>query len=266
MATSGQIQRSIKRFQDFASDLIRSDMDTFADRLAVFIHFCDSDEFFSEINKQMESRAKDLFDTWLLERMKTVGGMAGSGDLTFPVDLDERMAIQFEILRRINAGAMDVLGFTHQFFSIGSHISDHIRALNEAVTKALAREMKYRLEEVLEQLPEDKKAEAPPTIHQIFNHVGSLVQQHASGGHISQVATIGYPDDLKAAFVDLRAAVAEHEKDPEVLKAHNDSIDAAEQLASIEKPKLSAIKTLLGTLPSIASITNSVATIVKTLS
>ena len=265
MATSGQIQRSIKRFQDFASDLIRSDMDTFSDRLALFIHFCETDEFFAEINKQMEARAKDLFDGWLVERMKTIGGMAGSGDLSFPVDLDERMAIQLELLRRINLGAIDFFDFTHRFFSIGSNISDHIRALNEAVTKALAREMKYRLEEVLEQLPEDKRAEVPTTINQVFNHVGSIVQQNASGGNISQVATIGCTDELKAAFIELRAAVATHVSDKEALRDHNETIDAAEQLATSEKSKPSAVKTLLGTLPAIASVAGSVATILKIL-
>lgn len=266
MTTSGQVQRSIQRFQEFASDLIRSDMDTFDDRLSVFIHFCETDEFFVGINQQIKSLTCDRFEEWYGERMRTGGGMAGSGDLCFPVDLDLRMAFQFEILRRINAGEIEFLGFTSHFFSTGSKISDHVCALNASVTKPLAREMKHRLEDVIEQLPDDKRTEVTPNVYQVFHQVGNVIQQHASGSNITQSATIALSDDLKAAFADLRAAVTSYEKDAAGLPEHIECIDAAEQLAAAEKPKVSAVKKLLGSLPAIASVTSLIGTILKILS
>lgn len=265
MTTSGQVQKSIQRFKEYASDLICSNVDTFEDRLLVFIHFCETDEFFSEINKQIDLLTKDRFEQWYLERVNTTKSMAGSGDLAFPIDLDSRMAFQFEILRRMNSGNMNLLGFTTQFFSVGSKISDHVRALNEAVTKPMAREMKHRLEDVLEQLPKDKNTEVIPTISQVFHHVGNVIQQHASGTNINQSASIGLNDELKAAFADLRAAIASHEKNIEKLREHNETIDAAEQLATSDKPKAGAVRKLLDSLPTIASVATSIATIVKIL-
>lgn len=265
MTTTGQVQRSIQRFQEFASDLIRSDMDTFSDRLALFIHFCESDEFFASINVQLVEVAQDGFDAWLKERMETQRGMSGSGDLSFPVDLDTRTAYQFEILRRFNSGAIQLFGFTPVFFTVGSKISDHIRALNEAITKPLAREMKHKLEEIAEKLPDDKRAEVPPAIFQVFQNVGNYVHQQATGSNISQVATIGHRDEINNAFAELRAAIAAYEQDQLKLREHIETIEAAEQLAVAEKPKESAIKVLLGSLPSVASIAASVSTILKLL-
>lgn len=265
MATTGQVQRSIQRFQEFASDLIRSDLDTFSDRLALFIHFCESDEFFSSINLQLVELARSEFDAWLNERMATQRGSAGSGELSFPVDLDTRTAFQFELLRRINAGTVQLLSFTPIFFCVGSKISDHVRALNDAITKPLAREMKHKLEEVVERLPDDKRAEVPAAIFQVFHNVGSIVQQHATGSNISQVANVGPGDELLTAFANLRAEVALHEQDHAKLKEHTEAIEAAEQLARGEKPKESVIKVLLGSLPSVASVAASVATILKIL-
>lgn len=266
MTTSGEIQRSIQRFQEFASDLIRSDLDTFADRLAVFMNFCQTDSFFSEIDRQMEALVGDKFDSWLLERRQTVGSLAGSGDLIFPVDLDARVAFQFEILRRIDTGSMQFLDFTHTFFSVGSHISDHVRALNEAITKPMSRELKHRLEEVLEQLPEDKRADVAPLIYQVFHNVGSIVQQHASGSNINQTAVIGNLSDLRGAFSSLRTAIAAHEQDPEKLQGFNETIDVAEGLASERKPKIHVIRTLLSSLPAIGAVASLIDTILKIIS
>ena len=265
MTTSGEVQRSIQRFQEFASDLIRSDLDTFGDRLAVFMHFCESDAFFSEIDKQMRGLVQSHFESWLSERMQTVGGMAGSGDLTFPVDLDARVAMQFEVLRRINSGLIPFLDFTFQFFSVGSGISEHVRALNEAVTKPMARELKHRLEAVLEQLPEDKRTEVRPTVFQVFHNVGSVVQQHASGSHINQT-NITVTSELSEAFSSLRTAVAACEHDPKILRGYAETIDVAENLASEREPKIHVIKTLLRTLPAIGAVASLIDTILKIIS
>lgn len=266
MTTTGQVQRSIQRFQEFASDLIRSDMDTFSDRLALFIHFCESDEFFASINVQLVEVAQDGFDEWFKERIETQRSMSGSGDLSFPVNLDTRTAYQFEILRRLNSGVIQLLGFTPVFFTVGNKISDHIRALNEALTKPLAREMKHKLEEIAERLPDDKKAEVPPAIFQVFQNVGNYVHQQATGPNICQVANVGHGDEIRNAFAELRAIVAAYEQDQHKLREHIETIEAAEQLAVAEKPRASAIKVLLGSLPSLASVAASVVTILKLLS
>jgi hypothetical protein len=48
MATVGEVQRSIQRFDDFAEDLMRSDMNTFENSLGYLIIFSQRKAFFPE--------------------------------------------------------------------------------------------------------------------------------------------------------------------------------------------------------------------------
>lgn len=256
MASSGQVLRSIQRFMDFAADLIQSDCDTFDDRLALFIDYCKSDEVFRDIHRQLQSFPGVDFEKWYQELQESIGSMAGSGNLVFPTDLEARLVIQYEFLTRIQDRRIQLLGFTSQFFSVGNSIDEHIRALNNAVTRPLVRELKYRLEEVLERLPKDAKEQVSSGSLQII-HAQNLIQQIATGSHINQSANVGMSEDLHAAFSSLREAVKGHESDIARLKDHLENIDAAEELAVAKKPKLSVIATLLGSLPYIATIATS---------
>lgn len=64
MATVGEVQKSIQRFDGFAEDLMRSDMNTFENNLNLFINFCETDSIFSAIHAQLQSVPNADFDEW----------------------------------------------------------------------------------------------------------------------------------------------------------------------------------------------------------
>jgi len=68
----GKIRRSLKRFEDFASDLARSDMNTFNDRLRMLMDYCKSDPVLSMIHVQLISMPGVDFDSWHKKVLSTV--------------------------------------------------------------------------------------------------------------------------------------------------------------------------------------------------
>jgi len=62
--TVGKIRRSLQRSIDFVSDLSRSDMNTFDDRLSLLVSYCQNDEGFEVIDRQLAGVMLVSFDTW----------------------------------------------------------------------------------------------------------------------------------------------------------------------------------------------------------
>ena len=113
---AGKIRRSLRRFIDFAGDLSRADMNTFEDRLSLLMDYCQNDEVFRVIDQQLTSVESVDFDAWYTDRKSTIGGMVGSGQLSFPTNLDERLSLMYQLLRKINAEEVDFLDFTNLYF------------------------------------------------------------------------------------------------------------------------------------------------------
>jgi hypothetical protein len=257
--TSGKIRRSIQRFSDYASDLLRSDMNTFEDRIRMFFDFCSSDEVFSQIHQQLLSVPGADFEHWYSEMQAKFG--TRRGQLLFPSEPEARMALMYQLLLRMREGRLNFHTFVITFFIISSNrISDYIYALNESVTQPLVRELGYRLQELAEQLPTEGGAPVSSSIVQIIHHATNVIQQHATGQNITQTATIRNPE-LAHLFEKLRQAVQNSGESPDKRSEAVDVVNSAEEAASAPKPRLPAIRALLSALPStdtILSITSSI--------
>ena len=96
--TAGKIRRSLQRFIDFAGDLSRADMNTFDDRLSLLMDYCQNDVVFQVIDQQLTSIESVDFDAWYTDRKSTMRGMIGSGQLSFPTNLDERLSLMYQLL------------------------------------------------------------------------------------------------------------------------------------------------------------------------
>ncbi|MBL9113737.1 MAG: hypothetical protein JNJ83_01935 [Verrucomicrobiaceae bacterium] len=265
--TSGAIKRSIRKFTDYAGDLLKSDYNTFEDRLNVFIQFCSSDEVFSRIHEQLISVPNADFDSWFAERQATVGSFAGSGKLIFPAQPEERLSIMYQLLYGVYAGSVPFQSFTLHFFALGSsRYDDYIYAFNESVTQPLVRELAYRLDELDEQLPAEKTTEVSPSVIQIIHHATNVIQQHASGENIQQSATISLSPDLAGLFAQLRSAVASAGLPPAEAREAEEIVESAASEASQQRPRSSVLRALFRSLPAsdaILSITSSIIEIIS---
>jgi len=142
--TVEEIRRSRQRFMDVADDLSGSGMNTFADRLSLFMEYCGNDEVFQGINRQLTSVD---FDSWYAERKSTKRGVAGSGQQAFPRNRDERSSLLYQLLWRIDSGEINLVDFLNTFFSAGGNeIDSLVYAFNKTIVKPLSRELVYRFE------------------------------------------------------------------------------------------------------------------------
>jgi hypothetical protein len=264
--TVGKIRRSLQRFTDFAGDLSRADMNTFDDRLSLLMDYCKNDEVFQVIDAQLKSVNSVDFDSWYAERKATLGGMMGSGQLTFPTNLDQRLSVMYQLLSKVNAGDIDFMDFSHTFFATGdSRIDSRIYAFNEAVVEPLARELSYRFEEIEETMPENQRDTVPLANVQIIHNAQNVIQQSATGSNISQKANIEQNTELESLFSKLKKEIDEAIEDAE---AKNESIEIAESaqtLVNVESPKPVAAKALLNTLPPLGNISSIVSAILSAI-
>ena len=266
MATSGQIQRSIQRFVDYANDLLRSDMNTFEDTLNVFLEFCVTDEVFSGIHAQLQSVPAANFDEWYTCRRETGGSMAGSCQLTFPTDPEIRMALMYELLRRIRDGRVGFHDFVLNFFAMGTNkITAYVQALNDAITRPLVRELGYRLQDISDQLPADRREVVSPATIQIIHQATNVIQQLASGSNITQTASQNLNPELFRLFDDLEKVISALETGKAEKEEYAEVISSAKELATAERPKIGTIKALFAALPPVASVLSITASILKLL-
>lgn len=253
--SAGKIRRSLKRFEDFAGDLARSDMNTFNDRLRLLMDYCKSDPVLSVIHVQLINMPSVDFDSWHKEVLSTFGGMVGSGDLTFPTDLEERMALMYQLLDKVNREEIDLIDFAHNFFIIGDNSIDSIiYSFNEAVVEPLARELSYRIEDLEEEMPENNREVYPLANIQIIHNAANVVQQSASGNNIQQNANIETDTKLDQLFADLRQELRASMKEKEGLEDALQVVQSSEELAQKGSSSLPSVKTLLGSLGALGNV------------
>ena len=266
MTTAGQFRRSLQRFSDFGGDLIGSDMNTFDDSLNVFLDFCEHDPVFSSIHQQLLSVRNVDFDQWYLSRMATVGSMAGSGSLSLPTDPEKRMALIYELLRRIRRKEFDVVNFSLNFFALNtSKIDPYVRAFNDAITRPLIRELTYRLEDASDHLPAESSESVPATTIQIIHQATNVIQQSAVGNNITQTASNSENPELIRLFDQLEEVIRAQTSSAEVLREQLEIIASARDHATSDNPKRSVVKALLGALPTAGNVLSIASSIVSML-
>jgi len=263
---AGKIRRSLRRFIDFAGDLSRADMNTFEDRLSLLMDYCQNDEVFRVIDQQLTSIEFVDFDAWYTDRKSTMGGMVGSGQLSFPTNLDERLSLMYQLLRKINSEEVNFLDFTNTFFAVvDSRIDSHIYAFNEAIVEPLSRELGYRFEEIEESLPENQRDTVPLANIQIIHNAHTVIQQSASGSGINQSAIIEKDNKVQQLFSDLRREIQSAIQDAGQIQEAMEITKSAEILATATEPKPAAVKALLKTLPSLGNIGSIVSAILSAI-
>lgn len=262
--TAGEVRRSIRTFRDYSSDLVRSDFDTFADRLKLLIHFCESDSTFSSIHEQLMTNPRVDGAKWIAESLQKRGRMG----LSFPVDTDDRISLMYQLLE---AGAdnprwlIDHLG--HWFSISARSVSLYIAAFSDAVMQPLFRELEYRLEDIETQLPTERDGEVSASLFQIIHNNGSIVQQIAHGGAINQNATIEIKDErVLELFAELQREISGLNLSSIERKQADEILTSVKGELTSETPKATVVKALLLALPFAASVANLTTQIIQLIS
>lgn len=130
-------QRALRDFQDYTDDVSRSRYRTFDDSIRRFVSTLVGTTPLGDVVAQLPQVD---FDKWYNEQLTTVGGMVGSGTLTWPDDRCERLAMQIELVRRLASGKPDVLHFTHDFMYVRNDYDDNIAEFIQQIFRPFVRD------------------------------------------------------------------------------------------------------------------------------
>lgn len=136
------LDRSIKRFNDYAGDLMSAGDTTFADRLGMFLAFCSDDPVLNEICQQLSTVPCGTAEGWY-NRQKPQKTMV------FPVNRDERAALQYKILVAIHDRHLAMQNFVGDFYLFKKgNFPSRTAAFCDSVIDPLCREINYKLEDI----------------------------------------------------------------------------------------------------------------------
>jgi hypothetical protein len=135
--TRNVYQRSLRDFQDYADDVTRSRHQTFDDAIRRFASTLVDNTPLGDVIAQLPQVD---FDQWYSKQLTTVGGMVGSGTITWPVDGRERLAMQVEMVRRMASDRLDVLDFAQNFMCVGSRFDDNIAEFVQQIFRPFVRD------------------------------------------------------------------------------------------------------------------------------
>lgn len=165
------LDKSIRQFNDISDDLIRSDNNTFMDRLSQFFQFTENDELFHYIHEQLLKNPNTNVDIWFEEKLSKRSSMVGSAPLEFPKNIDDRLSIQYQLLNSINLRKIHYRDFMINFF--GTTYQPY--AFNEAISIPLFRGMKYKIEEIVEKIPIENSTSIKPETQLVKKDVTNMI-------------------------------------------------------------------------------------------
>jgi len=130
LTTAADLDGTLSDFDDNLNMLLNSDYSNFDHNLKRFLGFLRQDKISS-------SRIATLphvdFEPWYEDAKKTVGGMAGSGTLSWPDDINEEMALRLSLLEYIFSKKEDVVNFCRKFMYAGTHYDESVQKFNEQI-------------------------------------------------------------------------------------------------------------------------------------
>lgn len=135
--TKNIYQRSLRDFQDYADDVTRSRHQTFDDAIRRLVSTLVDNTPLGDVVAQLPHVD---FDQWYSKQLTSVGGMVGSGTITWPVDGRERLAMQVEMVRRLASDRLDIIDFSHNFMYVGSRFDDNIAEFIQQIFRRFIRD------------------------------------------------------------------------------------------------------------------------------
>lgn len=252
---AGQVRRAIARFKDYGRDLLASGVNTFDDRLRLFVRFCETDPTISRVHHQLLGVPGVDVGAWYAECTR-------QRQATFPIDAEQRLALMYRALRAISTEEIRFLDFAVSLFpSSSSKIDHYIHAFNEALSRPMLRELEYRLDDIVSGLPGSDAERIGTSVIQVINNTGTFVQQVAQGDGSPVMTARLEAGELLPLIRSLHERLKTAELAPAERQASADVVNAMEEEAQSATPRTGVLKALLASLPHVESIANVVNTI-----
>lgn len=138
MTIPDQFRAPLHKFQDYIEDARRASYQTFGDAFGRALNVACSEGALGSLTSRILPSPD--FDAWYGELSGSVGGMGGQGALTWPRDTAGRVAVQLELLRRVDDERIDFFDSCSTFLESSGQYDEMVRAFAEHVLRPFARD------------------------------------------------------------------------------------------------------------------------------
>jgi hypothetical protein len=148
-----KFQSSYRKLKDYAENVENSSYTNFKNSIRIFLYHLGKDEFFSVISENLLNIPSDAV-SWYKEAENSMGGTVGSGNLILPDDEDERLALLYDLLRKIESDEIliDQLG---DVFSTSSQYDDVVQDFNNLFFLPMIKLLWHKIDEIDDSLREE---------------------------------------------------------------------------------------------------------------
>ena len=178
-----EINEAFRKFDDYSSDLLGADARSFDNYLNIFIDFCEHDSIMSLITGQLKDNSNVNLKEWHDAFLKSGGSFIGSQRYELPLNENDRISLLYQFLLAINTKDINRGNFCIGAFG-KTNFDEMIWAFNENITEKLIRNLRYKLDKIVNKIKDKKSA-----------HASSLVIIPTGQSSINQIA-IG--NDIKS--------------------------------------------------------------------
>lgn len=173
------VERSLRDYDHSADDLINSNHDTFVGNLQRFLFVLRDNPV---LNSVLAEGLPDVdFCTWYAQAKTTVGGMVGSGTLTWPIEKSQRLALQRALLETIAEGNESVPDFCINFMYTDNHYDSMVAEFNRQIVEPFTRDVRVLVEDVVDDVSSgsangpESMLEAPKSIAFVMMSISSEI-------------------------------------------------------------------------------------------
>jgi len=130
----------VEDYDDFIDDLLSSSHQTFPDKLKRYLSFIDD---CAPINVVLSKELPSVeFESWYGSAKQSVGSMVGSGNLDWPTNKNESIAMHIELMRHVSQDFDLLLNFCLDFLYSENHFDIMVSDFNSQIIEPTVRDIK----------------------------------------------------------------------------------------------------------------------------
>jgi hypothetical protein len=149
--TRREVERAFRKFRDLLTDLMQARFQTWGDTFTHLIAHCEKNPVMRVVTEPLRANKNVDANRWYLDTLASVLGMVGSGRYSLPVDDDDRTALLYQLFLKVEYENINISEFCMSVYGTTNY-QEMVSVFNEELVTKFAREMTYRLDEVLTDL------------------------------------------------------------------------------------------------------------------